>query len=251
MTQQEESGIVDVFKERLASPFLFTFFWVSCTWNWKIIYWFLYEPIKPSIKLEQIPFEVSFIDPLLITLTAITIVPFLNNFVELSKRFADHMLNVWLHKLKWKRMVTEFEHQKLIDEVASTKEKYHKLVDDNIKAQESERQAKAGLLSSQADANKNLEKLSELEEEKLKLITQNRELSVKCESMERHLNDVNENLTSLRGRVKDTCDLLDGPEYDSVRYAAELVKRQLEKKEKTNEVENLLNDFGPVSSNKQ
>ena len=165
MTEQADSNIVDVFKERLASPFLFTFFWVSCTWNWKVIYWFLYEPLKPSLKLVQMPFEWGVGWPILITVAVITVVPWINNAVEIIKQYAEHNLNLWLHKLKWKKMVTEVEYQKLVDEVAQLKEKQHKLINDNVAAQQDEKEAKEKLVSSQAEVNLNLDRISKLEED--------------------------------------------------------------------------------------
>lgn len=171
MTEQADSNIVDVFKERLASPFLFTFFWVSCTWNWKVIYWFLYEPLKPSLKLVRIPFEWGVGWPILITVAVITVVPWINNAVEIIKQYAEHNLNLWLHKLKWKKMVTEVEYQKLVDEVAQLKEKQHKLINDNVAAQDNENQAKEDLLQSQEQISTHIESLSEFEVEKTKLTT--------------------------------------------------------------------------------
>ncbi len=86
MTPQADSSTLDLFRERLASPFIFTFFWVSCTYNWKLIYWFLYEPLKPSMKLIQLPFDWFYLEPLGLTFLIITVVPWVNNLVELLIR---------------------------------------------------------------------------------------------------------------------------------------------------------------------
>tara|TARA_B100001063_G_C16731130_1_gene539360 strand:+ start:345 stop:1118 length:774 start_codon:yes stop_codon:yes gene_type:complete len=210
MTEQADSNIVDVFKERLASPFLFTFFWVSCTWNWKVIYWFLYEPLKPSLKLVRIPFEWGVWWPILITVVVITVVPWINNAVEIIKQYAEHNLNLWLHKLKWKKMVTEAEYQKLVDEVVQLKDRQHKLVNDNSKAQASEQEAKEALISVQEDNNKNLSLLSKLEGEKADYSTNlqdaekdNKRLSAKVSKLEKQINEIEQETFENINELKD------------------------------------------------
>lgn len=183
MTQQAENGIVDVFKERLANPFIFTFFWVSCTWNWKVIYWFLYEPLKPSIKFERIPYEWTFWVPLILTFVVTLVTPWLNNLVEIIKQFAAHKLNVWIHDLNWKKMVTESEYQAKVDEVATLKQEKHDLINANVLAQENENKAKEEMILTQKEVSSHLENISKLERDKSKssseinnLLEKNRQL---------------------------------------------------------------------------
>ncbi|MBH0034610.1 hypothetical protein I6F43_07935 [Pseudoalteromonas sp. NZS71_1] len=198
--QQNDSSALDLFRERLASPFLFTFFWVSCTWNWKLIFWFLYEPLKPSIKFVRIPFEWEVLFPVLITVVVICVVPWLNNVVEVIKQFAEHQLNLWLHRLNWKKMVTESQYQKLEDEVVQLKEKQHQLINDNVTAQENENQAKEELLSSKAEISSKLEKLSELEDERKTLLFRVEGSETVRTVLEKKLGYVNEKLEKIKDK---------------------------------------------------
>ncbi|ALS32662.1 hypothetical protein PTRA_a1450 [Pseudoalteromonas translucida KMM 520] len=180
-----------------------------------MIYWFLYEPLKPSIKLVRLPFEWEVLTPVLITVAVISVVPWLNNAVEIIKQFAEHQLNLWLNKLNWKKMVTEAQYQKLVDEVAQLKEKQHQLVNDNIKAQESEIQAKKELLSSQAEVNLNLKKLSDLEREKTALSTKLFEVE-KCRAvLGDELGPLKKKVEEIEKVIRDSMGELSELEFDS------------------------------------
>lgn len=209
MTQQAESSIVDVFKERLASPFLFTFFWVSCTWNWKLIYWFLYEPLKPSIKFNEVPFEWGVMFPALITFVVIVIAPWLNNLVEIIKQYAEHRLNIWLHEFGWKKMVADTEYQKVVDEVAALKKEKHTLINDNTEAQERENKAKEDLLSAQKQVNEQLNRLTGIEEEMSKHLLNERELASKVKSLEGSLAFSNNKLEKIKEAINTEITLLE------------------------------------------
>jgi hypothetical protein len=209
MTQQAESSIVDVFKERLASPFLFTFFWVSCTWNWKLIYWFLYEPLKPSIKFNKLPFEWGVICPALITVVIIAAVPWLNNAVEIIKQYAAHKLNILLHKYGWKKMIAETEYQKVVDEVAALKKEKHSLINENTEAQERENKAKEDLLSAQKQIGDQLNKLSKIEKEKSERFSNGKQVAAKIVSLEGSLAFSNDKLEKIKEAISTEIDLLE------------------------------------------
>lgn len=209
MTQQAESSIVDVFKERLASPFLFTFFWVSCTWNWKLIYWFLYEPLKPSIKFNEVPFEWGVMFPALITFAVIVIAPWLNNLVEIIKQYAEHRLNICLHEFGWKNMVADTEYQKVVDEVTALKKEKHTLINDNTEAQERENKAKEDLLSAQKQVSEQLNKLTEIEEERYKHLSDGREFASKMYSLEGSLAFSNNKLEKIKEAINTEITLLE------------------------------------------
>lgn len=160
MTQQTENGIIDLFRERLASPFIFTYFWVSCTWNWKAIYWFIYEPLKPSLKLQKIPFEWHFCEPLFIAITIVIFVPWINNGVEFLKRFAENKYNEWLHNHNWKEMISSEEHSRAIEEIANLKSKVYELANDNEDVKSKENELREKLNQSQLQISKNLENIN-------------------------------------------------------------------------------------------
>lgn len=160
MTQQAENGIIDLFRERLASPFIFTYFWVSCTWNWKAIYWFIYEPLKPSLKLQKIPFEWLFCEPLFIAIAIVIFVPWINNGVEFLKRFAENKYNEWLHNHNWKEMISFEEHSRSIEEIANLKSKVYKLANDNEDVKSKENELREKLSQSQLQISKHLESIN-------------------------------------------------------------------------------------------
>ena len=138
MQPQADSSTLDLFRERLASPFIFTFFWVSCTYNWKLIYWFLYEPLKPSIKLTQLPFDWFYLEPLGLTFLIIALVPWINNLAEFLKRYAGNWFNKILHRFNFKEVVSNDEHISVLDELSLVKLRAHELTDKLERAQEKE-----------------------------------------------------------------------------------------------------------------
>ena len=138
MAPQADSSTLDLFRERLASPFIFTFFWVSCSYNWKLIYWFLYEPLKPSIKLAKLPFDWFYLEPLGLTFLIIAFVPWINNLAEFLKRFAGNWFNKILHRLNFKEVVSNDEHIAVLDNLSLAKIRAHELTDKLEKAQAKE-----------------------------------------------------------------------------------------------------------------
>lgn len=163
MNNQNDSSTLDLFRERLASPFLFTFFWVSCTWNWKLIYWFLYEPLKPSLKFNQIPFEWFYLEPLCLALLIVAVMPWVNNFVEFLKRYAVNWFNQQLHKKNWKEMVSYEEHSSSLEELSTLKSRVYDLTNHNEVAKTNENKSREEVLT---EINKNNSLLTELESAK-------------------------------------------------------------------------------------
>lgn len=196
MTQQTENGIIDLFRERLASPFIFTYFWVSCTWNWKAIYWFIYEPLKPSLKLQNIPFKWDIFIPLFIAIAIVVFVPWINNFVEFLKRFAENKYNQWLHKHGWKEMISSEEHSIAIEEIANLKSKVYELANNNEDVKKKENELKIELIQEkeklsnslteigiyQDKANKLKETLSASENDISRIKLENSQLSNKLQN---------------------------------------------------------------------
>ena len=112
---QQDPTLLDIFKERLSNPFMFTYFWAWCYFNWKAIAWLLMEPVKVSIKLQQFPnkFEWELLNPFLLALVMISLLPWVNSFVEVLKRWAENTTNRWLTKRGWKEMIEAEKHQKV------------------------------------------------------------------------------------------------------------------------------------------
>ncbi|WP_105258887.1 hypothetical protein [Pseudoalteromonas sp. T1lg88] len=112
---QQDHTLLDIFKERLSNPFMFTYFWVFCGWNWKAIAWLLMEPLRISIKLQQFPskFEWNLLDPFLLAGLMVALLPWLNSLVEVLKRLAENTTNKLLNRLGWKEMVAQEKYQEV------------------------------------------------------------------------------------------------------------------------------------------
>jgi len=195
MTVQDDSSTLDLFRERLASPFIFTYFWVSCTWNWKLLYWFFYEPLKPSLKLQQIPYEWHYIYPFVLTLLIVVVIPWVNNIVELLKRFAGNWFNQWLHSKGWKEMVSNDEHLQILDELSITKSRAHDLTNKYDELLIREKEAKESLIKEREENSKLLSDIaSEKERSSTYEISRNEIKEKQLEAEELHLKAHNEAL---------------------------------------------------------
>jgi len=195
MTVQTDSSTLDLFRERLASPFIFTYFWVSCTWNWKLLYWFFYEPLKPSLKLQQIPYEWHYIYPFVLTLLIVVVIPWINNLVELLKRFAGNWFNKWLHSKGWKEMVSNDEHLQILDELSITKSRAHDLTNKYDELLRREKEVQKSLIKEREENSKLLSDIAtEKERSSIYEISRNEIKEKQLEAEELHLKAHNEAL---------------------------------------------------------
>lgn len=202
MTHQADSTTLDLFRERLASPFIFTFFWVSCTWNWKIIYWFLYEPLKPSIKLQQIPFEWCYFFPLILTLLIVALVPWVNNAVEVLKRYAGNCFNSWLHQKGWKEMVSNDEHVVILDQASILKRTIHDLTDSLENKQAELIKSKEDAVNKQEEILTLLGEIDSLKEKEIFFKSERVELKNKLNEADQLLIEQNQKNVNLRQKLE-------------------------------------------------
>lgn len=156
MAQIEESAtVVDWFKERLASPFLFTYTLIAVAYNWKFIGWVLYQPLKFEDKVLRIesgtaPVFFYICMPLLITFLVLIAAPLANNLGEFSVKFANRSLSALLNKFKWDEYIKVSQFNEIqVEKQALARQnieldsnntdltkKYHKLSDDNLTLRE-------------------------------------------------------------------------------------------------------------------
>lgn len=202
MTHQADSTTLDLFRERLASPFIFTFFWVSCTWNWKLIYWFLYEPLKPSIKLQQIPFEWCYFFPLILTLLIVALVPWVNNAVEVLKRYAGNCFNSWLHQKGWKEMVSNDEHVVILDQASILKRTIHDLTDSLENKQAELIKSKEDAVNKQEEILTLLGEIDSLKEKEIFFKSERVELKNKLNEADQLLIEQNQKNVNLRQKLE-------------------------------------------------
>lgn len=163
MTQQDHT-LLDIFKERLSSPFMFTYFWVFCFWNWHAIAWLVMEPLTISLKLQQFSskYEWGWEWPLAVSLGMVIVLPWANAFVEVLKRFAENKTNIWLTKRGWKEMVEQEKHQRVETQLRRANANIETLdgTIDNLKINQAESEKEVELLRN---------KLQAAEKEKAKL----------------------------------------------------------------------------------
>lgn len=127
----QDPSLLDIFKERLSNPFLFTYFWVFCSLNWKTIFWLLLEPVNISKKLflleSQHPWD--WWTPIWVSAILVALLPWVNSAVEVLKRFAENRTNVLLSKFNWKEMVKPDVHEEIL-----TKKQSLELANDTLEA---------------------------------------------------------------------------------------------------------------------
>ncbi|MDW7548187.1 hypothetical protein [Pseudoalteromonas peptidolytica] len=166
MSFQDTQGIIDSLKERISNPFMFTYSWLFIVCNWKAVGWFLFEPLKFSLKLQRFQFtglDIYILKPLFFTILLLLVGHALNNFSEICKRFWDYRYAKVLQRIGWKEFVDKAIHDKLHDEKLKLEGVNRQLILDAKKAYDSE-QNKIKMLS---DLSKQVGKYEE-ESEKTK-----------------------------------------------------------------------------------
>lgn len=169
MQQQETQSFLDFFRDRLTNPALFTYFWVLGVFHWKLIGWFLFEPLEFSLKLQRyksLGFEINFINPLFITILVIIFSPLMNNAVEFIKRAWDQAFSWILKKINWKELVDAEDYNNLLntnESLRSDKRGMQDQLDNQI----------GKLKQSEADLSSKIKVVADLGAEKNKLEAQN------------------------------------------------------------------------------
>ncbi|WP_010606455.1 hypothetical protein [Pseudoalteromonas maricaloris] len=116
MSAFDTQGFVDSLKERISNPFLFTFSWLFVVWNWKAFGWFMFEPLRFSLKLERFQYtglELYFWWPLLWTFVLVAFGHGLNNFSEMCKLSWNRLYDLALKKFNLKEFVAKEDYENL------------------------------------------------------------------------------------------------------------------------------------------
>ena len=83
------TDIFESIKEKISNPVMFTYFWIFCTFNLKQLLILFNEPKLFSIKLAFLYEWQTFFYPALLTLLALLLLPWINNFAEIWKLKAN------------------------------------------------------------------------------------------------------------------------------------------------------------------
>lgn len=100
-----DTGIFENLKQKMANPFIFTLFWVFCSWNIKNIFYLLYMPLKIDQRFKNLEGEWWLWTPLLMSMVLVIVLPWINNVIEFTKQKADNVLNSQLNKRKVQEFV--------------------------------------------------------------------------------------------------------------------------------------------------
>ncbi|QUI70516.1 hypothetical protein [Pseudoalteromonas sp. M8] len=175
MSAFDTQGFVDSLKERISNPFLFTFSWLFVVWNWKAFGWFMFEPLKFSLKLERFQYtgiELYFWWPLFMTFLVVIFGHSLNNFAEICKRSWDYLYASLLKKLGWKEYVDKIEHDQLQDETQKLKERNRELIHQLQNSDNEKRDYLEQISALNKSQGSSETELEHLKQEKLKLVTE-------------------------------------------------------------------------------
>jgi hypothetical protein len=120
--QVADTGIFENLKEKMTNPLIFTYFWVFCSWNIKNIFYLFYMPLKIDQKFIELEGEWWVFMPILMTPMMVFLLPWVNNLVELGRQKAHQWLQDTLHHLGWKPMIDSDTHQKVVNDLSTTKQ---------------------------------------------------------------------------------------------------------------------------------
>jgi hypothetical protein len=113
------TDVFDNIKEKLSNPLVFTYFWVFCSIHHKELLILFFEPKLFSNKLKFLQEPFAYLIPLLATIVALLLLPWLNNIVELWRQKAQRFLEVKLDKWGWVPMVKAHIHKEKLEEIES------------------------------------------------------------------------------------------------------------------------------------
>lgn len=125
MQNQESFSFLDLIQNRISNPAILTFTWVLIICNWQAVGWFLFEPLKFSLKLKEFSntgIEVFFWKALGITALVLIFGRLLSNIVDLIRYLWDQGFALVMKTLKLKQYVDMNSYHKAIDEMNQLKD---------------------------------------------------------------------------------------------------------------------------------
>lgn len=208
---QDAQGFIDTIKERISNPAIFTFMCSWCICNWQILGWFLFEPLRFSLKLkgyENYGYSFELENAIWVWLAIVILSPFVNNSVDFILRAWDQLFNIVLKSINWKELVEASKYNnelKRADNLEIEQRKNKREIDallDEKQTLEKDNSDKASAI------NKLNEQSVELEKEKNNLLNELKTLKNdlklsdrKKEQAEKQLNENIENYNSQRAAL--------------------------------------------------
>lgn len=125
MQNQESFSFLDLIQNRISNPAILTFTWVLIICNWQAVGWFLFEPLKFSLKLKEFSntgIEVFFWKALGITALVLIFGRLLSNIVDLIRYLWDQGFALVMKTLNLKQYVDMNSYHKAIDEMNQLKD---------------------------------------------------------------------------------------------------------------------------------
>lgn len=113
MIENTQSTLFDNLKQRLTNPFLFTYFWLFCTYNYKLFLYLWMEPLKMSEKLIYVEHRWDLVHPLFFALIAIVFFSFMDVVVDYIKESAERVKRLLFNKFGISKFYTMEEYDAL------------------------------------------------------------------------------------------------------------------------------------------
>ncbi|HEY7864370.1 MAG TPA: hypothetical protein VIC51_00040, partial [Psychromonas sp.] len=153
-------------------------------------------------KLQQIPFEWCYFFPLILTLLIVALVPWVNNAVEVLKRYAGNCFNSWLHQKGWKEMVSNDEHVVILDQASILKRTIHDLTDSLENKQAELIKSKEDAVNKQEEILTLLGEIDSLKENEIFFKSERVELKNKLNEADQLLIEQNQKNVNLRQKLE-------------------------------------------------
>lgn len=156
-------------KEKISNPFLFTYFWVFCSFNYQNILILFYEPLKMSTKMARLSGAWEVAMPIWITIGIILLSPIPNNLIEYYRQVWERILAWCLNATKLKEMVSLEKYDLLKNQLIELKSQYNisinRVEEANNKLNNYKEQFESKRNAEQEELNKLKESLSVITKE--------------------------------------------------------------------------------------
>lgn len=224
--QNEQGSFFELFKDR---PLVFTYLWIFCSWNWKSIWWFLFEPMMASEKLKvyiKLGYAFDPVAPVLFTLIATITYP-------LAQYIPDYFRIIWSNiyeNFKAKNIFIEKDYITL-EKYDALDSKYRDILDVNSAVKEERRKLNVKLDETRSELDKTKSELSILKQ-------RNDELQDINRTKEESVLNLTSNINKLTDLLK-TKDIEKESLENNIKFSDNRLKEQ---QDKANELQNRVTD---------
>lgn len=102
--EASEVTMIEGLKDKIKTPYVFTYLWVFLTVNIENVLILFYEPKLISVKLKHLEWDVLI--PVLVTIALLLASPYINKFLEVWGKFALRTLEAWSNRVGKVKVIT-------------------------------------------------------------------------------------------------------------------------------------------------